>query len=215
MSVSIPAQAGDFRWPSNTNELEIPDLRLDLCPVGPDMPLVAWGSRVRSAQFRGTWHFYVDDYRFTRVWEQPESVVETGAVGAVELNYSVFDQTPFPIALIATYRKRWLARFWQERGLAVWVDLNVSETHSELNLLGVPRGWKHYATRGYDERVDDLVRECALARVHAGGEAQLLVYGGGAVVAECVKSMPGALHFPEKVGPRHFARPKLELVKHG
>lgn len=200
--------AGDIRWPSS-NDLEVPDLLIERAPVGPDMPLVPWGSRSRAKQFRGAWHFYVDDYRFAQVWTNPESVVATGALAAVECNFSIFDQTPFPVALNAIYQKRWLARYWQERGLAVWVDLNVSETHSELNILGVPKGWRHYATRGYDERLDDLTREVALARVHAGTEPIVLVYGGGAAVAGHCAQLPGCLHFPEKAGPRHWKRPAL------
>jgi hypothetical protein len=203
--------SGDFRWPSS-NELEIPDLRLDVAPVGPDLPLVPWGARCRAKQFRGTHHFYVDDYRFRALWLHPDQVPETGAVAAVEPNFSVFEQTPFPVALWAIYRKRWLARYWQEKGLAVWVDLNVSEAHSELNLLGVPNGWRHYATRGYDERLDDLVREYSLAEENAGAQPMLIVYGGGAAVAGRCAQLPGAIHFPERAGPRHWKRPALKAA---
>lgn len=206
---------GDIRWPSS-NDLEIPDLLLDGEPLSVELPLVAWGSRCRAKSFRGTWHCYVEDYRFAAIWQKPETVVETGAVGAVEVNYSVFDQTPFPFALWATYRKRWLARYWQEKGLRVWVDLNVSESHSELNLYGVPKGWRSYATRGYDERLSDLRREHALAATHADGrDPVLLVYGGGAAVAGICSELPGTIHFPERTGPRHWKNPKprLALVK--
>jgi hypothetical protein len=97
----------------------------------------------------------------------------------------------------------------------VWVDLNVSETHSELNLLGVPLGWKWFATRGYDERPEALIREHARACAHAAAREPmrerfpppiLLVYGGGPTIAELVKSLPGAIHFPERTGPRHYVR---------
>ncbi len=202
---------GDIRWPSS-NDLEIPDLLLERAPAGPDLPLVAWGTRSRAAKFRGCWHFYVEDYRFTQAWAYPEKVVETGAAACCEVNYSLFDQTPFPVALWAIYRKRWLARYWQEMGMGVWVDLNVSETHSDLNLLGVPRGWRHYVTRGYEERIDDMRREIALAHEHAGREAIVLVYGGGRAVAEALKSERGALHFPETASPKTFRRPALQVV---
>lgn len=203
MNLSAP---GDYRWPSS-NELEIPDLRFDRAPLGPDVPVVPWGSRSRRGRFRGTWHFYVDDYRFAQLWQKPEVVVESGASAIIEPNFSVFDQTPFPVALWATYRKRWLSRYYQECGLQVWVDLNVSEAHSELNLMGVPRGWRWYATRGYDERLDDLRREHALAAAHAGVEPLLIVYGGGKAVADCLAELPGALHIPERAGPRHWKNP--------
>lgn len=203
--ITLPSRPpGDLIYPSS-NELEIPDIVLEH-QDSVDVPLVAWGSRSRRGEFRGTWHFYVDDYRFSQIWERPERLCATGALGAVEPNFSVYEQTPFPVALWATYRKRWLARFWQSRGLSVWVDLNVSEAHSEINLIGVPRGWKWFATRGYDERIEDLRREHALAVMHAEATPILLVYGGGKTVAECVRELGGAIHFPETTGPRHFPK---------
>lgn len=200
----------DIRWPSS-NDFEIPDLLAGVEP-NPEMPFEAWGASYRRGKFRGTWHYYTDDYRFTSVWDKPRLITESGCAAIVEPNYSVFDQTPLPAVLWATYRKRWLARFCQEAGIGVWVDLNVSETHSELNLLGVPLGWKRFATRGYDARIPDLVREHGLAVQHAGGDVILIVYGGGEAVGEACKSLPGALWIPAGTAPRKFKAPKLRAV---
>lgn len=195
----------DLVWPTD-NELEVPSLDPALQAVGLEAPLAQWGARSRRGSMRGTWAFYVDDYRFAAVWEKPELALLSEPAALVEPNFSVFDQTPFPVALWATYRKRWLGRFWQSQGVSLWVDLNVSETHSRLNLTGVPKGWRAFATRGYDERLDDLERERLLASEHAGSDPLLLVYGGGAAVADWARSRSGVIHVPASTSPRSFRR---------
>ena len=92
-------------------------------------------------------------------------------------------------ALFQIYRKRWLARWWQSVGIRVFVDLNVAEQFYDLNLLGVPNGWKAWATRGYNERVDSTEREYQMAIEYAGTPSILfVVYGGGKKVKEACKS---------------------------
>lgn len=187
---------GDLVWPS-TNALDIPDLDIRVQATGLPAPFVNWGSRSRGKRMRGTFGFYADDYRFEALWRYPERVLACEPTAIVEPNYSVFDQTPVAVAVWATYRKRWLSRFWAEHGVQVFVDLNVSETHSKLNLLGVPHGWQSYATHGYAERLGDLDRELALAVEHGGGSATLLVYGGGQAVADWCASRLQTIHVPE------------------
>jgi len=160
-------------------------------------PLVAWGSVARKANPGGTWAFYVDDYRFDSVWRDPESPLRTGASAYVEPNYSVFEDTPMAVAAWSVYRKRWLAAYWQRQGASVWVDLCMPETHAELVLAGVPRGWQRFATAGWDRRVSDLDTELAWAVERSGGEPfTLLVYGGGAEVRAWCQGRAGALHCP-------------------
>jgi hypothetical protein len=115
----------------------------------------------------------------------------------IEPNFSTHEQHPPAYVLWQVYRKRWLARWWQSKGLRVWVDLNVHRDFRELNLLGVPRGWKAFANRAHSEG-DGLAEEYELARQHAGSEDVLyLVYGGGkAVKALCAER--GWFHEPEQ-----------------
>lgn len=40
----------------------------------------------------------------------------------------------------AIYKKRFLARAMQEKGIGVFVDLNVAPKFYKLNLMGVPKG---------------------------------------------------------------------------
>jgi hypothetical protein len=175
------------------NEWGIPTLRLDQ-QARVVLPVLPWGSRHRRSVMTGTWVFYVDDYRFGALEKQPDQLMATGCAGAVELNPSVFDQTPRALVLAATYRKREAARRWQDAGIPVLVDLNVPERHLELSLLGVPRGWRAFATRGYAARPEALTREYEAAREVAGGEPSLLVYGGGSSIEALTRTLPGALY---------------------
>lgn len=185
-------------WPSD-NAYGIPTLD-PAQQAGPfvDAPLARWGRETRKARMRGTWHFYTDDYRFTRLLERPQDVINSACVAAVEPNFSVHAQTPRALVLYRTHEKRRLARLWQAHGIKILVDLHVAEEHAEDNLLGVPRGWRSYATRGSTSPAQ-LEREYELAVKHAGSPMGLLflVYGGGRRARE-ISATNGWLWQPEE-----------------
>lgn len=165
----------------SSNAYGIPDLDASGQPEMYTGPLVPWGSQRRKARQTGTWCFYTDDYRFEALWSKPEAIQVTGCAAAVEPNFSVFEQSPKAVAIWQTYRKRWLARYWQLLGFGIWVDL--CSAHQSVNLLGVPSGWRSFATRGFDERLEDLDAELAIAK-QFNRAATLLVYGGGRAVQD-------------------------------
>lgn len=170
-------------WPSD-NEYGIPTLRLDMQAQGLVPPFARWGRERRKSRMRGTWHFYTADERFSRLWSRPQDVLTSSCAALVEPNFSVSEDSPRAVALWATYRKRWLARSWQEHGVRVLVDLYVAPRHAADNLLGVPRGWRAFATRGSSRTVEDLLAEAELAEAHAGGPLNLVVYGGARPIRE-------------------------------
>lgn len=168
------------------NPYEIPTLRLDKQPVpGMLLPLKGWGTDARAKKQVGTIHFYVDDYRFMRIWKAPEVVLETGCREMIEPNFSLFDTTPIAYGLQLIYMKRWIARYWQECGARIYADLNVSRKFHEYNRLGIPNGYNAFATRGYADRLEYLIEELDLAREIAGVDRpNIIVYGGGSQVKE-------------------------------
>lgn len=169
------------------NDFGIPLLDANLQATAVVAPVQPWGAGAgaRSRQNRGTWHFYTEDYRFDALWRDPSPVVKSGCTAVVEPNFSVYLEMPRVVALWHVYRKRWLARWWQAHGVRVFVDLNVAEPHYADNLLGVPQGWKAWATRGYAERLENTLAEYDLACQHAGtSDILFLVYGGGRAVKE-------------------------------
>ncbi len=182
----------------STNPYDIPDL-LPQPAFEIASPVIQWGSISRGVRMPGTWVFYVEDYRFSRLLREPLQLPATGCNAATEPNITLFDQSPIAEAIWNTFRKRTLARQWQMAGVNVLVDLNVPERHRDVCMLGVPRGWTMFATRGYAARPNDLRLELAIAREWGGSTAQVLVYGGGKGIEEICRSERGALYVTARV----------------
>lgn len=170
---------GDFLYPSN-NEFEIPTLLSDNQPVHLELPFTPWGVEGRYKKGITTYHFYVDDYRFEQLFKNPILLLQSGCKAIVEPNCSIHDQTPVAYAIYQIYRKRYLARYLQECGMQVWVDLNVSHRFAEYNLLGVPEGYNAFFTRGVSGWQPHLELNLEMAqRISGRREPNMYVYGGG------------------------------------
>ena len=170
---------GDFLYPSD-NDYEIPLLLDDNQPLHLELPFTPWGAEGRYKKGITTYHFYVDDYRFEQIFKDPIKLLDSGCRAIVEPNCSVHDQTPIAYGIYQIYRKRYLARYLQECGLKVWVDLNVSHRFAEYNLLGVPDGYNAFFTRGVTGWTPHLDMCLEMAKRKSGLEKpNLYVYGGG------------------------------------
>jgi DNA modification methylase len=169
----------DSIWPSD-NDFDIPTLRLDMQADQLDVPVVKWGQIARGSKVAGTYHFYTDDYKFAALWDNPEQLVNSGCPSAVEPNFSVHLQTPRVLTLVTTYKKRWLARYWQEQGVRIWVDLGVPPDVLDLCCTGVPDGWRAFATRVYegDDYREELDRQYQKATAIRGSDDVLFVVFG-------------------------------------
>lgn len=125
-------------------------------------------------------HFFIDDYRFNALWKNPAKIFDNNPAAAVECNYSLFDTTPLAFGLQFIYQKRWMARYWQENGIRIYEDLNVSSKFFEYNRMGVPDGWNAFATRGALGGLELLKAKFNQARQISGLDSpNLIVYGGG------------------------------------
>ncbi len=92
----------------------------------------------------------------------------------------MYQTMPIAYGLQLLYKKRWIARWLQECGIRVWVDLNVAPKFRELNKLGVPKGYNAFATRGHEGELCHLEAELQIAREISGVETpNMIVYGGG------------------------------------
>lgn len=171
----------DCLFPTD-NQFDIPTLLPEPKPDFFSIPFLCFGEQRRSKNMRGTGilHFYTDDYRFSSIYEHPEKILRHNPGAIVEPNYSLFNETPYAFGLQAVYKKRWISRICQQRGIPVFIDLNVAAKFSDLNMLGIPRGYQAYATRAYTGYMFDLQREYEIALNHADGNPiMFLVYGGG------------------------------------
>jgi len=106
----VPAM--DQAFPA-ANRLGIPDLDVTMGATSVPLPVWCWGQTGRRRPNLGTWHHYTDDYRFSSVEKRPCNLIDTGCAAAVEVNYSVFDDTPLAVAFWTIYKKRYIARLWQ------------------------------------------------------------------------------------------------------
>jgi len=195
LRILTDADLPDAAFPSD-NEFQIPLLLSSLQAVAVPLPLEAYGATRQSGP--GTYHFYTDDRRILPLIGDPTPIVNACPVAAIEPNFSLYGQMPRALALGRIYHKRWIARFWQSHGIQIIVDLNVAPEHAEDNLLGVPSGWRSYATRGYTDRLDHLQGEYDQACRHAGSpEILFVVYGGGSKVKELARAQ-GWLWFNEE-----------------
>jgi hypothetical protein len=168
----------DCLFPSD-NIYDIPTLLPDLQGTVVHNPVKPYGADSRDKKGVGTYHFYVDDYRFESIWDTPNKVINSECLTVIEPNLSLFNTTPISYGLHLIFKKRWISRYFQSAGISVFVDLNVNSKFSEYNLLGVPEGWKSFATRGYADRMEDLEQEYQIANKISGGNPTFIIYGGG------------------------------------
>ncbi len=177
----------DVLYPSD-NLYDIPCLRLDMQAGNLELPFVPYGTGRKNRQV-ATIHFYVDDYRFTALWKNPAKILDTNASAIVEPNYSLFDTTPLAFGLQFIYQKRWMAKYWQDHGVRIYADLNVSSKFFDYNRMGIPDGWNAFATRGALGGIQLLNGKYEVAREISGLDCpNMIVYGGGREVHDfCCK----------------------------
>lgn len=208
LDVSI---ALDSIWPSD-NPWSVPTLLPELAADQIPAPVTTWGTVGARRPMAGTWHFYVHDHKFEPLWRRPHRVLYSRPAAIVEPNFSTTDQTPFALSLWHVYRKRWLARYWQQAGLRVFVDLNVdgalNAPHEGVdgrrpNLLGVPVGWRAYASRAHGNDPSGLLAEWDVARHHSGVDHPLMLVIGGGKAVQRLAHEHGWMWVPEQVQQAH------------
>ncbi len=66
-------------------------------------------------------HFFLDDYQFQRVWTQADTYTQmlSKFQAVLSPDFSMYVDFPLAIQLYNSYRKHWLARYWQDAGLTV------------------------------------------------------------------------------------------------
>lgn len=174
---------------SSSNEWGIPDLSEKFQATALHIPFVKWGEISYKKPMEGTWAFYVDDEKFESISDNPTKPLVSMPADLVELNYSTYESQPAALAIGQVFFKRWVSRFWQSKGFNVIVDLNVVPQFSKMNLIGVPKGWKAYATRGSGERTW-VEHDYEIALEHSGADPEdllFIIYGGGQQVQDFAK----------------------------
>lgn len=78
----------------------------------------------------GICHFFLDDYRFERVWNKPKRYLDQlkQYKAVLSPDFSLYMGYPYAVQLWNTYRNRWMGAYWQSEGITViptigWSDL--------------------------------------------------------------------------------------------
>ncbi len=65
-------------------------------------------------------HFFLDDFRFEPIWNNPEGSREHLATEVVlSPDFSLYRDWPLALQIWNTYRNRWCGAFWQSQGYSV------------------------------------------------------------------------------------------------
>jgi hypothetical protein len=66
-------------------------------------------------------HFFLDDYRFEKVWNKPKKYLNilNEFDGVLSPDFSLYTDYPLPVQIWNTYRNRWLGQYWQQHGIKV------------------------------------------------------------------------------------------------
>jgi len=191
----------DIAFPSE-DTFEIPILDINMQAEVLELPFMVWSmQRASKALPRGevaTLSFYAHDVTFEPLWKNPDKIVEQRVRQVVEVNFSCNTEMPMAAGLWQIYRKRWLSRYWQSKGIKIVADLCVAEKFQEINFLGIPRGWQTYCDRGYSGNPESYLRMYEKCVAHADGKpVSYSIYGGGAEVRNLC-SQQGWLWLPDE-----------------
>lgn len=89
-------------------------------------------------------HFFIDDYQFERVWNNPDKYIPKLRRYALVCSpdFSPFGDMPMATQIFNHYRKHWVARYWQENGVNVISTIRASTDPGSLKwyLDGNPKG---------------------------------------------------------------------------
>lgn len=170
---------------ASDNIYDIPVLKMSKENVYVQLPFKPYGADARTKTGVGTYHFYVDDYRFNAIWNDPTKIINSGCQAIVEPNCSLYETTPIGYGIFLIYKKRWISRMLQDYGIDVFVDLNVTEKFQKYNVMGIPKGYNAFFTRGYDNRINLLEQELQIAKDISGlDNPNFCVYGGSKKVKD-------------------------------
>lgn len=77
-------------------------------------------------------HCFVDDYQFTRYWNQPDRYIQSLSrfEAVCSPDFSTYTDMPLAMQIYNHYRKHWLAAYWQLHGLTVYPTISWSDEQS-------------------------------------------------------------------------------------
>lgn len=130
-------------------------------------------------------HFFIDDYQFERVWNNPQAYIEKLQKYAAVMapDFSPYGDMPLATQIFNHYRKHWVARFWQDNAITVIPTIRSSTDPRSLDfyLDGEPIGGAVAISSMWVKESDKEIYNAAKAEWDAMVEtlrpSKILVYG--------------------------------------
>ena len=116
-------------WPTVRSCNEVPDRLISFCIGAKDKD--------------GYAHFFLDDYRFERLWRCPERYIDAlrEYKGVIGPDFSIYTDMPWPMQVWNKYRAMALTNYWQRMGIDVIPNLVWSDRKSLWYMFdGMPNG---------------------------------------------------------------------------
>ena len=163
-----------------TGKFELPVVmkqRIDLSSV----KLIAYSDTHRTDspvnKSKGV-HFFIDDYRFDGIYRNPEISLRKLSQYAflISPDYSLYREMPKALQIYNVFRNRWVAAYWQAKGLIVIPCISWSDSSSydfcfdgiqknsivAIGMIGCKEGNRTSFLRGYNEMLRRIEPEAII-----------------------------------------------------
>jgi hypothetical protein len=115
------------------NEYGIPTIRKQDININKFIP---FGNKT----YDGTAHFFLDDFKFERVWNTPKKYLNVlkQYEGVCSPDFSLYTDYPIALQIYNVYRNRALGKYWQRNGIKVIPTIGWSTPESyDFCFLGI------------------------------------------------------------------------------
>lgn len=123
--------AGKWQMPIIENDRYIPE------------KLISFNYALTAKEHNVGVHFFIDDYQFERVWNDPEGYVETlkNFDCIFSPDFSLYTDTPLAMKMWNIYRSRLVGSYYQSMGVRVIPTISWCEPETfEFCFDGIPKG---------------------------------------------------------------------------
>lgn len=150
--------------------------------------LLPFDKAIRSRQYESFVHFFIEDYQFERIWNQPNKYVPLFRKfnGIIMPDFSVYYDMPLPMIRWNIYRNKFIAAFMQSHGIDVIPNVQIVEPQLwedaiagiapngviAINCMGVKR--RYFARRLLVNQIDFIIRELQPIAIVAYGNDCIL-----------------------------------------
>ena len=105
---------------SGVGAYDIPQIKGSSITNIPELIGINYAKTCKSPEDKGV-HFFLDDYQFKRVWEEPKRQINKLKKFrcVCSPDFSIYTDFPKALQIYAHYKKHWCARYWEENGIEV------------------------------------------------------------------------------------------------